>query len=155
MTVPGTVEHVTCLGCGCACDDIRVTVHGGRIVEADNACSLGLAWFGDGVVPWRALVRGRTSTVEQALDATAAVLTGARRPLVYLAPDLSCEVQRQTVAVADVLRPPIDSVTSVVGSARVASCRGQPLGCGCGDDVADRLPGGHRLRAWISAIPSP
>src|SRR5256885_3993657 len=32
----GTVEHVTCLGCGCACDDITVVVQRGRVAEAQR-----------------------------------------------------------------------------------------------------------------------
>ena len=44
-------QHVTCLGCGCACDDIAVHVQDGRIVEAANACALGREWFSDGIVP--------------------------------------------------------------------------------------------------------
>jgi len=43
-----TVANVTCLGCGCACDDITVVVKQGRIAETRNACALGAAWFGDG-----------------------------------------------------------------------------------------------------------
>src|SRR5205823_3963998 len=35
-----TVEHVTCLGCGCACDDITVVVQRGRLTEAQRACAL-------------------------------------------------------------------------------------------------------------------
>ena len=46
-----SVEHTTCLGCGCACDDIVVVVDGDRIAEARNSCALGRAWFADGSVP--------------------------------------------------------------------------------------------------------
>ena len=46
-----TMDDVTCLGCGCACDDIRVVVENDRIIDAENACPLGRAWFGDGLVP--------------------------------------------------------------------------------------------------------
>ena len=106
------LAHVTCLGCGCACDDIQVTVRDGRIVETLNACALGARWFGDGQVPWRAMVGGRESTLEAALDATAALLASAGKPLIYLAPDLSCEAQREAVSLADLLRATIDSVTS-------------------------------------------
>ena len=35
-----TVANVTCLGCGCACDDITVVVKQDRITEARNACAL-------------------------------------------------------------------------------------------------------------------
>jgi formylmethanofuran dehydrogenase subunit B len=62
------VLDVTCLGCGCACDDIRVTVRDSRIVEAAHACNLGLAWFGDGSLPNEAVVDGRRATIDAAVE---------------------------------------------------------------------------------------
>jgi formylmethanofuran dehydrogenase subunit B len=106
------VDHVTCLGCGCACDDISVRVDAGRIVQAERACELGVAWFGDGLVPSRAIVRGAGTTVAAALDEAAALLAAADRRLVFLAPELSCEAQRAGVAIADQLGAALDSVTS-------------------------------------------
>jgi formylmethanofuran dehydrogenase subunit B len=102
----------TCLGCGCACDDIELHIEANRIVAARNACALGAAWYGDGSVPSRALVRGKESSLEDALRAASAILAGASRPLVFLAPDLSCEAQRAAIAIADSLRATIDSVTT-------------------------------------------
>jgi formylmethanofuran dehydrogenase subunit B len=87
-------------------------VDGDRIVEARNACPLGVAWFGDGVVPGRVHVGGREASIEEALDAASRLLAGAARPLIYLAPDLSCEAQREAIALADVSRAFVDSVTS-------------------------------------------
>ncbi len=106
------VASATCLGCGCACDDIGVVVRGDRIVEAINACSLGVAWFGDGRLPARARSAGRDVPIDDALDAAARLLTEAARPLIYLAPDISCDAQREGVATADLLRAALDSVTS-------------------------------------------
>src|SRR5207249_309520 len=107
-----TVEHVTCLGCGCACDDITVVVQRGRLTEAQRACALGAAWFGDGQVPDAVRIRGRAGTLERALAEATALLTDAKRPLVYLAGDISCEVQRDAVAIADRLKGAIDSLAS-------------------------------------------
>jgi formylmethanofuran dehydrogenase subunit B len=134
------VDRVTCLGCGCACDDVRVTVstrgHGGRnvptegaverIVQAEHACALGAAWFGDGIVPVRAAVEGADAPLEATLDAVADLLRRANQPLIYLAPDLSCESQRLGVALADQLHGVLDSVTSstTVASVLAAQERG-------------------------------
>jgi formylmethanofuran dehydrogenase subunit B len=135
------IDHVTCLGCGCACDDIRVRIQEGRIVEAGNACALGTAWFGDGAAPARAGSIAANGTdapanvpvnllaevsLDAALDAIAGLLVRARRPLVYLAPDLSCEAQRTGIAIADHLRAALDSVTSstVMGAVLAAQERG-------------------------------
>ncbi|MGH9240767.1 MAG: hypothetical protein ACRD3G_22205 [Vicinamibacterales bacterium] len=102
----------TCLGCGCACDDIQLRIEGNRIADAVHACALGVEWFGNGSVPSRALVGGQACPVDDALARAAVVLRNAARPLVYLAPDISCEAQRAAIAIADALRATIDSVTS-------------------------------------------
>ena len=109
---PRVVPHATCLGCGCACDDIEVVVTGGRIVEARRACPLGLAWFGDGSVPTRVLVEGGEVDTPVAIDAVARMLLRARRPLVYLAPELSCEAQREVIGLADAVRALLDTVST-------------------------------------------
>ena len=112
MTAPPEIENVTCLGCGCACDDIGIVVRDGRIAEARNACVLGQRWFGDGQVPSVVRVDGSDATLEQAVAAAAARLADARRPLVYLAPGSSCETQREAAALADLLRARLDSITT-------------------------------------------
>jgi formylmethanofuran dehydrogenase subunit B len=112
MTALPVVENVTCLGCGCACDDIGIVVRDGRIVEARNACHLGQRWFSDGQVPSVTRVDGSDVAVEQAVASAAARLADARRPLVYLAPGLSCETQREAAAIADLLRARLDSITT-------------------------------------------
>jgi len=116
-------EHVTCLGCGCACDDIAVVVKRGRIAEASNACTLGAAWFGDGVVPAEIRVDGRAATLERAIGKAAELLTGAARPLVYIAGDVSCEVQREAVAIGDHLHAAVDSLAASAAGAVLAGQR--------------------------------
>src|SRR5688500_10960666 len=154
----------TCLGCGCTCDDIEVTTGGGRIVEARHACALGVAWFGDGRVPSRVLAAGRDVALMEALDAAAALLVGARRPLVYLAPDISCETQREAIAIADVLRATVDSPTSATAMASILAAQelgraGATLGeirnradvlVFWGVDPAERYP-----RYWSRYAPEP
>lgn len=117
------VSHVTCLGCGCACDDIGIVVAEGRIVEARHACALGAAWFGDGRVPGAARVDGVDRPVDEALAAGAALLADVRRPLVYLAPGLSCEAQREAVALADRLHAVVDSVSSATVSPSILAAQ--------------------------------
>jgi formylmethanofuran dehydrogenase subunit B len=116
-------EHVTCLGCGCACDDIAPLVRQNRIVEARNACPLGRAWFGDGTVPQDVRAEGRAVSLEAALARAVTILTQASRPLVYLAGELSCETQRAAVGIADRLRAALDSPTSEIAAAVLAAQR--------------------------------
>ncbi|HEX5075570.1 MAG TPA: hypothetical protein VFW03_20330 [Gemmatimonadaceae bacterium] len=112
MTQPSVTSNVTCLGCGCACDDIDVIVERDRIVDARNACALGRRWFGDGQVPSAIRVDGADVSLEQAVSSAATRLCEATRPFVYVAPALSCEAQREAAGIADILRARLDSVTS-------------------------------------------
>jgi formylmethanofuran dehydrogenase subunit B len=107
------VEHVTCLGCGCGCDDITVSVRDGRIVDTSPACPLGRAWFGDGAVPWEVRLSGQPASLEAALAEAGGVLAQSRgRVLVYIAPDLTSQAQRAAVTLADLLHATVDSATS-------------------------------------------
>lgn len=121
------VPHVTCLGCGCACDDIRVSVRGERIVETARACALGVAWFGDGTAPASAAIDSRPSSRDAAMESAADLVRAAKRPLVYLAPGLTNEAVREAVALADALGAAIDSVTSTtaIGAILAAQERGR------------------------------
>jgi len=116
------VENAVCLGCGCACDDIGVVVEGARIVEARNACALGLRWFGDGSLPG-AVLGGRSNAIEDVVGEIAELLHSARAPLVYLAPDLTSEAQRAAVAIADQLHAFVDGVTSATASAGILAAQ--------------------------------
>lgn len=122
------VDAVTCLGCGCTCDDITAVVRGGRIIEARRACPLGLRWFGDGQVSAALRARGGAASIDAVLDEAAAILAGARHPLVFLAPDVSCEAQRAAVAIADRLHAALDSITSTTAAPGIlaAQRRGRP-----------------------------
>src|SRR5205823_9520194 len=128
-----TVEHITCLGCGCACDDICVVVQHDRIGEARNACALGAAWFGDGSITQDVRDHGRTASLEQALDEAAKILRTAQRPLVYLAVDLSCEAQREAVALADRLGAMLDGVSSGAAAGILAAQRRGRAGATLGE----------------------
>ena len=128
-----SVEHVTCLGCGCACDDITVVVQQDRIAETRNACALGATWFGDGTIPRETTVNGRSASLADALVEAARILRAARRPLVYLAPDLSCEAQREAVALSDRLGALLDTVTSVAAAGVLAAQRRGRAGATLGE----------------------
>ena len=113
MTGTSRVDHVTCLGCGCGCDDLSVTVSGGRITEVSPVCPLGRAWFGDGSIPLEVRRAGEPVSLEQAVTEAAELLLAARgRVLVYIGPDLTSQAQRQAVALADLLAATVDSATT-------------------------------------------
>jgi formylmethanofuran dehydrogenase subunit B len=111
------VDHVTCLGCGCGCDDIAVTLRDGRIVETSPPCPVSRTWFGDGVVPWEVLRNNEPAELDEALVEAAGLLTReSGRVLVYIGADLSSASQRSAVAIADQLRATVDTATSATAA---------------------------------------
>ncbi|MGH7527557.1 MAG: formylmethanofuran dehydrogenase subunit B, partial [Gemmatimonadales bacterium] len=113
MTGRRTVAQVTCLGCGCACDDITVQLRDERIEGLTPSCPLARQWFGDGTVPAKVLVAGNDATLGEALTEAAGLLADAAgRVLVYCGLDISVQAQREAVALADLLKAVVDSPTS-------------------------------------------
>lgn len=118
VTEARTVGSVTCLGCGCACDDLEVRVRDGRIVDISPPCPVGREWFGDGSVPDAITRGGKAATLEQAIAEAALVLAAeAGRTIVYLGPDLSTQAQRAALAIADLVRARVDTATSRAAAA--------------------------------------
>ena len=113
MSGEDRIEHVTCLGCGCGCDDLTVRVRDNRIVDVTPLCPIGRAWFGDGVVPSEVRQDGRQSSLDVAVAEAAATLTGAvGRCLIYLGLDVNSQAHRAALQVADLLRATVDTATS-------------------------------------------
>lgn len=110
------VKHATCTFCGCVCDDIELHADGDRIVKARNACSLGDAWFrhhtAEPLYPG-ALVDGEPAPVDAAIEAAAEFLYAADMPLVYGLSNITCEAQREAVALAELVGGVVDSHTSL------------------------------------------
>jgi formylmethanofuran dehydrogenase subunit B len=123
------VADATCAGCGCACDDIEVTVVEGRLAGLTRTCSLGDRWFAErgGDRPPVARVDGQAVSVDEAADAAAGILRQARAPLVYGLGQTSCEAQRRAVALAE-------TIGAVVAPAQGRRA-GEPAG---GGDAATR-----------------
>lgn len=89
----------------------------GRIASVSPPCPLAVRWFGDGLVPGEVRIGGLPASLEQAIDAAAALLRGATRPAVLLAPDLTTQAQREAIALADALRAEVDGTTSEAAAA--------------------------------------
>ena len=109
------VSNATCTFCGCACDDMELTVENNHITQAKNACGLGKAWFLNQTIEDRppALIDGKPATLEEGVERAARILAGARYPIVYGLSDTTCEAQRVAVAIADRIGACIDTMTSV------------------------------------------
>jgi formylmethanofuran dehydrogenase subunit B len=110
------VQHATCTFCGCVCDDIELHADGDRIVKTKGACSLGESWFrnhtAERLYP-DALVDGQPATLDAAVDAAAEFLYRADMPLVYGLSNITCEAQREAVALTEMIGGVIDSHTSL------------------------------------------
>jgi len=110
------VPNATCTFCGCVCDDIELHADGERIVKAKNACSLGDAWFKHHTAEHAfpdALVDGRPASLDDAIDAAAGYLYDADMLLVYGLSNITCEAQREAVALAESIGGVVDSHTSL------------------------------------------
>lgn len=109
------IENAVCTGCGCGCDDIALGVRAGRIAEAKGACEMGREWLelASDVPEAEAYVAGRRAATDEALDAAARVLAGARAPLVYGLVEASGEAQDVAVELADRLGAALDTASSI------------------------------------------
>ena len=117
MTTELTVTpNATCTFCGCVCDDIELHSDDTTIHEAKKACMLGKSWFLnhniDDSYP-AALIDGKEATVDEAVEAAATFLDDAHMPLVYGMSNITCEAQREAVALAERLGGVLDSHTSL------------------------------------------
>ncbi|HEX8202058.1 MAG TPA: formylmethanofuran dehydrogenase subunit B [Isosphaeraceae bacterium] len=124
------VADATCTACGCLCDDIVLTVAGGRIVAAGHACDLGSAWFlrdhnrGDRPA---AAVDGQPATREDAIARAAEILGAARAPLVLGLTRTTVEAQAAAVALADRIGALVDPAHAADAAPRLLAV--QHLGC--------------------------
>ncbi len=110
------VKNATCTFCGCVCDDIELQAEGDRIVKTKHACILGEAWFlnhtAERLYP-DALIDGQPASVEDAVQAAADYLHRADMPLIYGLSNVTCEAQREAVALAELVGAVVDSHTSL------------------------------------------
>jgi formylmethanofuran dehydrogenase subunit B len=108
------VEDATCTFCGCVCDDITLTVQGGRITAAENACVLGKSWFfnhepEDGPA---CLIDGQPTSIEAGIERAVRILVEAKYPIVYGLSDTTSEAQRVAVSIGDWIGGCVDTTTS-------------------------------------------
>jgi formylmethanofuran dehydrogenase subunit B len=109
-------KNATCTFCGCVCDDIELHSDGTRITHSKAACVLGASWFKNHTAEHLypdALIDGKEATVDEAIEAAADFLYDAHLPLVYGMSNVTCEAQREAVALTELVGGVIDSHTSL------------------------------------------
>ena len=107
-------EDVACTVCACVCDDLKVTVRDGRIVDYEPFCSRIGNWFErqNSRTSVAATQSGSEIPFEVAIQQAAEILRKARSPLIYGLSQSSTEGQRAAVALADRLGATIDTTAS-------------------------------------------
>jgi len=122
-----TVTSVTCPVCGCLCDDLEVTVRDNRIVAVKNACAVSEAKFLSyhchrQTTP---LIRKdgqlKEASLEEAIQRSAQILTGASYPILYGWSNTSCEAIRVGVELAEEVGGIIDNTSTVCHGPSVLS----------------------------------
>jgi formylmethanofuran dehydrogenase subunit B len=108
------VSDVACTICGCVCDDLRMTIDGGRITKAEGACHLAEPWFlaQETQEPPAAQIEGQPASIDEATARSAAILRAAKWPLVFGLSRSSTEGQRAAVRLADLIGSNIDTTAS-------------------------------------------
>jgi formylmethanofuran dehydrogenase subunit B len=109
------VEHFACTGCGCVCDDLRVTISGDRIVLAEPACVLAEPWLlrQSGESPPAAEIEGQPVPRHEAIARASRILRQARYPLIYGLSRSSTDGQSAAVALVESLGGTIDTTASL------------------------------------------
>ncbi|MEM2046768.1 MAG: formylmethanofuran dehydrogenase subunit B [Candidatus Jordarchaeales archaeon] len=129
------ITDVVCPVCGSLCDDISVIFgDGGRIIEVENACSVGASKFLSAQSEHRLktpLMRKNGSFVEVSLEKavkeTAKLLANAERPLLYGWSNAECDAHRVGLELAEEVGGIIDSTTTTCHGPSVLAI--QEVGC--------------------------
>ena len=128
-------SDVTCLGCGCACDDIRITVRDSRIVEAARACELGASWFGDGSLPAEAAIDGVRAPI-LSHDNVADL-----QKMIAVVPEAASVVEgRMRLVTSEGISDSIEVIVEQNGGSRGPAGPGSPVGNRAVDDGPPTYP---------------
>jgi formylmethanofuran dehydrogenase subunit B len=165
MSQETRVASVTCLGCGCGCDDLMVEVAGGRIASVAPPCPLAQTWFGDGRVPSAVRRTGVDAPLDAALADAAELLAGASgRVLVVLAPEITSQAQRAALALADLLRARVETTTSGPAASSLLAAQRRGRTAATLGEIRNRAdlilfwavdPGPRYPRYWSRYAPEP
>ncbi|MCW3980026.1 MAG: hypothetical protein NWF11_00950, partial [Candidatus Bathyarchaeota archaeon] len=115
------IENVTCPICGTLCDDLKVTVKDGSIVDVENVCAVSDAKFLNFANPehrnLRPLVRKNgnlvEASIEEAVQRSAEILAGSSYPILYGWSCTSCEAIRVGIELAEEVGGVIDNTSTV------------------------------------------
>jgi formylmethanofuran dehydrogenase subunit B len=112
-------KNVVCPACGVCCDDIQIEFgENGLIVK--NACKIGHAKFQEIVCDHRIMepmIREKggfgTASWMEAIRKAGRILADAKRPLIFLGSEITCEAMEAGLQLGEFLGGVVDSTTSV------------------------------------------
>ncbi|PHS04921.1 MAG: hypothetical protein COA78_15915 [Blastopirellula sp.] len=98
-----TFQDVTCAGCACLCDDLKVTVTDNRVVQIEPACELAKIHFNcDHHFETSCLINGHHATVEEGIAHAAKLIEQSNALLMCGLGETTTETQRAIADLADV-----------------------------------------------------
>jgi formylmethanofuran dehydrogenase subunit B len=134
-------KNIICPVCGAACDDIQVD-YDGENITVKNACKMGNAKFHEIVSHHRIKEPQikengifRKAQWGEALDRAAEILVNAKRPLLFMGSETSCEAMEVGLHIGEYLGAVVDSnatechgptAMGIQEAGRVGSTAGQP-----------------------------
>jgi len=112
-------KNIICPACGAACDDIQIEFRKGTI-EAKNICKVGNARF-KVIKSSRRLrqplikLEGKLKPVswDEALEKAADILVSAKRPLLFMGSETSCEAHEVGLMIGEYLGAVVDSNATI------------------------------------------
>lgn len=113
------LKNVICSACGACCDDIQIDFNETGMIVG-NACKLGNARFQEIVCDRR--IREASMRIDgelkkahwnEALQKSCEILSSARRPLVFMGSDITCETMKAGLLLGESLGGVVDCITSV------------------------------------------
>ncbi|MGA9098223.1 MAG: formylmethanofuran dehydrogenase subunit B [Methanotrichaceae archaeon] len=114
-----TFKNIICPVCGASCDDIQVDLTGDSLT-VKNACKMGNAKFQEIVSTHRIrepmLKDGgdfRKAAWDEAIQRTAEILAHAKRPLIFMGSETSCEAMEVGLHLGEYLGAVVDSNSTV------------------------------------------
>jgi formylmethanofuran dehydrogenase subunit B len=108
-------NNIACTVCGCVCDDLSLHLRGDHIERVERACSLAEPWFAAlaNAAPPAASIGDQVTTLDQALDIAADLLSRSHAPLIYGLSRSSTPGQRAAVELTEKLGATIDTTASI------------------------------------------
>jgi len=114
-----SAKNIICPVCGASCDDIQVELSGDRI-SVRNACKMGNAKFQEVISShrireptiWEAGAF-RPAGWDEAIQRAAEILANARRPLIFMGSETSCEAMEVGLHLGEFLGAVVDSNSTV------------------------------------------